>query len=352
MNEESFNTTNTGSWEVQAGTLQKQEWHHVLNMFRDANLYQSWSYGAVRFGENRISHLVLKRNEEILGAAQVATVRFPVVRAGVAYVTNGPLWRRCDRETDPSIFNVVMESLRREYCEKQGMALQVRPYDFIDGGKFVSDCSMPPDAECRACCGETLLMDIGLPMDQLLAETRQTWRHALRKAEKASLDVIEGTSEDLFQKALAIHQEMRIRKRLGSGESFDRLAKVQADLPNELKMNIFLCSQGGEPVAALVGSAIGDVAFPVFAATAGSGLKLNALHLLYWRWIGRLKANGMRILDLNGINEQKNPGGYLWKSGLAGRSSKRVMNAGDFEIAARKRDKILLSFVKWVRKIV
>ena len=45
----------------------KAQWSALLNHFEDANIYQTWSYGAVRWGERNLSHLLLKQDGEVIG---------------------------------------------------------------------------------------------------------------------------------------------------------------------------------------------------------------------------------------------------------------------------------------------
>ena len=52
-------------WQVEVDRATPAEWAQMLDLFNDANLYQTWSYGRVRWGEENLSHLVLKRNGEV-----------------------------------------------------------------------------------------------------------------------------------------------------------------------------------------------------------------------------------------------------------------------------------------------
>ena len=60
--------------------ISKEEWDAILPEFRDANLYQTWTYAAVRWGEMNLSHLVLKDGPIPVGAAQLILVKLPVTR--------------------------------------------------------------------------------------------------------------------------------------------------------------------------------------------------------------------------------------------------------------------------------
>ena len=43
-------------WQVEVDRATPAEWSAMLDLFDDANLYQTWSYGAVRWGRKNLSH--------------------------------------------------------------------------------------------------------------------------------------------------------------------------------------------------------------------------------------------------------------------------------------------------------
>lgn len=49
--------------------ITKNEWSDALNGFSDANFYQTWSYGALKWKMGQLSHLVLKKDGEIAAVA-------------------------------------------------------------------------------------------------------------------------------------------------------------------------------------------------------------------------------------------------------------------------------------------
>ena len=59
---------------------------HLLNDFDDANIYQTWSYGAVRWGEKNLSHVILKKHNEVVAATQLRIVKISWLGVGIAYI--------------------------------------------------------------------------------------------------------------------------------------------------------------------------------------------------------------------------------------------------------------------------
>src|SRR4030067_1064561 len=78
--------------------IDKCTWHDLMLRFDDAYFYQTWSYGAISWGESSLSHLVLMKDERAVAIAQMRLVRIPLLKAGVAYITSGPMWKGKDEQ--------------------------------------------------------------------------------------------------------------------------------------------------------------------------------------------------------------------------------------------------------------
>ena len=50
----------SAGYSVEIDTVDRKSWNDVVDRFSDANIYQTWSYEAVRSGEKNLSHLLLK----------------------------------------------------------------------------------------------------------------------------------------------------------------------------------------------------------------------------------------------------------------------------------------------------
>ena len=119
-------------FQVEVDRSTPSEWSQMLDQFSDANIYQTWSYGAVRWGRKNLSHLVLKRNGEVLGMAQVRIVRPTRFNFGMAYLRWGPLCHREGRELDAAAASYIARALQEEYVCKRGLLLQIIPNAFVD----------------------------------------------------------------------------------------------------------------------------------------------------------------------------------------------------------------------------
>jgi lipid II:glycine glycyltransferase (peptidoglycan interpeptide bridge formation enzyme) len=159
----------------------------------------------------------------------------------------------------------------------------------------------------------------------------KNWRKHLNKAEKKGLVVIEGTNDCLFENVYRLYGELLSRKRFEPGIKIEEYRKLQNILPNSFKMHIMVCEYEKRPIAGLVGSSIGDAGIELIAATGDDGLELGGGYLLRWKMLEYLKNSGCQYYNLNGINPERNPGGYQFKSGLCAKNGLDVKFLGTFE---------------------
>src|SRR5579864_833076 len=76
----------TREFHSEVDNVTETEWCALMDGFDDANIYQTWAYGAVRWGGDNLSHLVLKCSGEVVAMAQPRIIRPAHLSAGVAYL--------------------------------------------------------------------------------------------------------------------------------------------------------------------------------------------------------------------------------------------------------------------------
>jgi len=313
--------------------IDKDVWTNILREFDDSGFFQTWSYGAVRWGEHNLGHVLLKKGSEILAAAQVIVIRTPLIRAGIGHVNSGPLWQLRGRKRNPDIFRQMLRTLRDIYVVRQGLLLRVLPNDF-EGGTgvmrsilaeegFEKDPSVEPD--------RTALIDLSYSLDELRRSLKRQWKQNLRRAERNQLEIIEGVEDDWAEVFLRLYREMQRRKDSPRIPDVAYFRDVQRDLPDPLKMRILICKHLGDPVAGLVVSPMGSSALALFAATGDKGLDLRGSYLLHWRMLETLKAKNFRWFDLGGVNHETYPGLAQFKAGLAGKLGREIERVGQFQ---------------------
>src|SRR5690349_14718338 len=91
------------TWRAEVDRVTQAEWSQLLELFEDANIYQTWSYGAIRWGARNLSHIVLKRDDEVVAIAQLRIVRPGNLGFGIAYLRWGPMFHRRGTDLDADI---------------------------------------------------------------------------------------------------------------------------------------------------------------------------------------------------------------------------------------------------------
>jgi peptidoglycan pentaglycine glycine transferase (the first glycine) len=316
---------------VEIDRVDQGQWNNIVPKFDDANLMQTWAYGAGRWGEDHLSHILLRRNSEIVSAAQVVTKTVPFLGAGVCLVKGGPVWQLQGRDRDPEILRQILRALREVFVVRRGMLLQIFPAGVEDGTGatqrlfeeegFILDVT----AECQ----QTALIDLSHPLKDLRNSLRPTWRRNLVLAERNHFTIKRGDSNNLFEAVANLYIQGLRRRGFTAVISLARLKEIQRN--SSQRMRVMLCEYQGEPVSGIAVPWLGDTAQAFLSGTADDGLKLRGSYLLQWRMLEWLKESGIRWFDLDGIGRGENTGGAQFKLGFAGRLGVRAERFGCFE---------------------
>jgi len=297
-------------------------WGDVLAQFEDASIYQTWAYGAVRWGARNLSHLVLRKDGQVLAAAQLRIARVPVLPAGIAYLRWGPLCHRKGQVLDPGTVAEMMRSLRDEYCGRRGLTLQVIPGACpgdVRGMAYEDACAkagLHPDP--AAPCYRTVMVDLSPAAEVMRKQLDQKWRNQLNRSEKNGLVLEVSDKPEAYREFVTLYGGMLERKQFETTVDVDEFDRIQALLDGPARMQVFLAKKDGESVGALVCSHMGDTAIYLLGATNEKARELKASYFLQWQVMLWMKDRGARRYDLGGIDPVANPGGYHFKSGFGG----------------------------------
>jgi hypothetical protein len=293
----------------------------MLAGFADANIYQSWAYGAVRWGEDQLSHLVVLRDCLPVGLAQLRIVRVPFLGAGIAYIRGGPACTRKECEFDVTAWGATLEALFAEYVRKRKLTLRILP--FVFGQDPAAEAVL--SAVSRLGFAErgdlpryiTLRVNLQPLIQEIRAGLGSKWRNKLNAAERNGLEITEGVQPELFHEFTSLYSEMFARKGFRTSVSVSEFGEIQKRLPDSQKMAILIARRNGRALCGLVASMVGTTGAYLLGATGDDGLKAKGSYLLQWRLVERLKAAGCHWYDLGGIDPESNPGVYEFKHGLS-----------------------------------
>lgn len=313
-------TLDTG-YTSEVDSVDKHQWYGSLLKFNDATFYQTWSFGAVRWGEKNFSHLILKKDDSIVSMAQLRIVKVKNLNVGAAYLNWGPVWRSIDQKSEIMHLKNMLRALYIEYVDLRGLMLRILPKIIPEPVKEAvltvfteEEYNYSPDPQ------QTVVVDLSPNMDNLRKNLPKGIRHSLNAAAKNDLEFYEIQDDKSFAIVLRIFNEMQQRKNFTAFGSPEEIIAVYKDLANTVKQKMILCKHDGEAVAIIGWQTIGQYGFPLVACTGNKALKLKAGTLLFWKMIEWYKENGYLCCDLAGVNPRRNPGGYFFKKSLAGRS--------------------------------
>jgi lipid II:glycine glycyltransferase (peptidoglycan interpeptide bridge formation enzyme) len=309
-------------WQVEIDRVTDGDWSQLLELFDDANLYQTAAYGGVRWGTKNLSRIVLRRDGDVRAIAQLRIVRPTPLKFGIAYLRWGPLWERRGCPADPEIPEHIARAIQEEYVERRRLFLRIVPNAFVGTSRAtVFQSAFSSFERQRSDSGTTyrsFVLDLNPSLEEIRKRLDPKWRNKLSGAERNSLTVSAGDGVKEYQTFCQIYSEMRRRKTFDTTVNAAELGRIQQALPPSQRMQVLLCHEKGTPVAGLVASAMGNSAIYLLGATSDAGLNAKGAYLLQWTLIGWLRERGVIWYDLGGIDPEVNPGVYQFKKGLSG----------------------------------
>lgn len=328
-------TYSASDYRAEIDCIEEKRWGELLLEFNDATLHQTWSSGAIKWGEKNLSHLILRRDSEVVAMAQISIRKLPFIKGGIATLYWGPLWRKKGRPVDCVILDKMIEELENEYVAKRGFLFRIWPAGFENSEDTISELEKHGYIRNNTVHSyRTLLLDLSPSLDELRKNLNPKWRNKLKLAEKSDLVLMEGSNDNMYVTFLEMLQETISRKNFVPGIDYTQYRKVQNNLPEYLKMKIFICTFEGKPVSGGVFSAIGRTGTYLLGATTDKGLKIRgSSNLINWAGMKWFKERGCQSYDLGGIDSRKNPGVYTFKRGIAGKSGKETVHFGQFYLS-------------------
>lgn len=323
----------TINYTTETDQVTEHQWNSILQGFDDANLAQTWSYGAIRWGKRNLSHVVLKRDGKIVAAAQAIITKVPVLDAGLAYIKMGPLWQLRNKGRDLGTLRHILSALRQIYAVRLGLLLRVSPPGAEDGTGDIRALFSQQGFARDLSIGipRTAFIDLSYSLDDLRSSLKSTWRRNLVLAERNDLHIVEAASDELFGVFVELYRQMLRRKSIVGTVDIHHFQQIQRQLPETLKMRVLICEHRGEPVGGLVVPPLGKTVPNLLAATGNKGLELRASYLLHWRMLEWVKSQGYRWYDLDAMNHQTQPGISQFKLGFAGKLGWEAEYLGQFE---------------------
>jgi lipid II:glycine glycyltransferase (peptidoglycan interpeptide bridge formation enzyme) len=273
--------------------------------------------------------------------ASVRIKKLPLLPLGIAYITGGPMIRKNDTG-DGEILKNFLHKLKEEYCQKRGLVLRIGPAigsaEWNDMQKTIFQEEGFSITKNTATY-RTFMLNINRSAEDIRKTLDQKWRNCLNRSEKNNLTIQTGNDEALFEKFLAIYDELRERKQFDVNLDANFYYTVQKKINGNQRFCISIAELEGKPAAGHVSSIAGDTCVYLLGASNSLGLEMKASYLLQWQTILHAKESGCLWYDLGGIDPDENPGVYHFKEGLGGTD---ITAPGPYEYTSSKTKKYIV----------
>lgn len=288
-----------------------------------ASLQQDWAYGVALKAvspQAQVLRAAVTDGERHIALAQVTARAFALV-AKFALVTNGPIWVG---EVPPAEKRAAYRALKRSVPLSWPRLLAYTP-----------DEERRPEAGLaglsRIMTGEaTVLIDLTQDQDRLRAGLDQNWRNRLNKAEKSSL-VMQKSGIKPAQYRWLLDAEAKQRSKRGYfGMPLEmtehwQLAKAEGvGVDRNAGLAVFRADLDRDAAAGMMFLIHGRRATYHVGWTSEEGRNNAAHNLIMWNAMLDLKARGVAILDLGGVNTQSGAGIARFKIETGGRVVQRA----------------------------
>lgn len=290
------------------------DWRRLIGRARGGTLLQSLAYAqAMATTERQLPHFgVIRADGADLGCI-LALERRAIAGLSRISLHRGPLWidpPSEDRQRE------VLRLLRRKWPRRPWRRVSFLPE--MPAGA-ASHRLLEESGYRRAGVGyRSILVDLGIDEPGRRQGLRATWRHDFQRAERADLSVEIDRHGKATLPWLIQHAEIdrKLRGYRGPSSKLSLQLMLAARVYEEAL--VLIASNGPRRIAGILVIRHGDTATYLIGWTGAEGRDLKATHLLLWRAMEALSADGVRWFDLGGINPEEAPGLTLFKRGLGG----------------------------------
>ncbi len=271
----------------------KNHWDGLVQKEKHSRFLQSWQWGEFQASLGR-KVLRLSWNNEVF--AQAIKMNLPG-KFAYWYVPHGP------STAAPEAWDELIKILG----EHGAIFLRVDPIVDLDSNNYKPKIVPSTQPQC------SLVLDLGLPAEQLLAGMHQKTRYNINLAEKKGVVIKEG-AVDIF---------LQLNKQTTSRDNFvshhDAYYKQMVSFLNPLlseegegggaMVKVWQAEFNGKALASAMVMYFGDTATYLHGASSNEDRNLMAPYLLHWEIIKGAQKQGFKFYDWWGVNpgNEKHP---------------------------------------------
>ncbi len=276
------------------------------------SLQQSWAYGqALQQLGVEIHRAMLHDGDRLLGLAQFQCRRLAFY-IGLASCSRGPVWAP---QATPAMRQQAFRALRQGIPTRAWRATVFSPDQTLE--------SLDPQemrGMQRVMTGySTAVLDLTQPLEVLRAGLDGKWRNRLVRAEALpGLQVHVRASPKDLQWLLERENQQRQTRGFHALPTDFVQAYVGAHPDRQLAFVVASAVQGKQTLGSMLFLVHGAGATYHIGWASDAGRQANIHNLLLWKAIDALRSQGIRQLDLGGVNTRALPGISRFKLGSGG----------------------------------
>ncbi len=304
-------------WETEVGAF-KKDWDAALAAAPFGAHHQSYAYGeAVAATGGKVLRAKIMAQGALIGVAQaIRHMTYPFLP--VIHVMRGPVWVRPDLPRAVKL--AAAEALHKSAPAKGFHAVLITPdeEEGFEGSRFK-----------RIYTGaHTVLLDLSDDEETIRKGFNGKWRNRLKAAEKENFTVSRlGRRPDKF--AWLLDKDAALMRSIGHRSSNVALVPAYFLAAGKKSILAYEAKSGSERIGGMLFLIHGQGATYHIGWSNEEGKARSVHNLIMWQAICELKKQGVRTLDLGGVETDMTPGIARFKLGVGG---KVVSTAGSWTI--------------------
>jgi len=279
-----------------SSTIDPKTWDSFVSQHPGGSILQSSTWGEFKSTFGWQWEIVTPDDGTPECGALVLYKALPLKLGTIAYVPRGPVadW------TDSGQITTLLRAIQRAARRQRAWALWLEPelFDTAQARDTLRAAGLKPSSRTIQ-PPRTILVDIALPEDEVLASMKSKTRYNIRLADRKGVTVREGTRDDIAT-FFALMHETGERDGFGThSEAYFRRA-WELFAPTD-HAALLLADVGSETVASLMVFALGKTAWYFYGASSSHHRDKMPTYAVQWAAIRWAKAHGCTAYDLWGI---------------------------------------------------
>lgn len=268
---------------------------------------QLWGWGELKsaYGWRAERYAFYSESRELLGLAQILYRKLPWPMRALAYVPRGPVV--VGQAAFALVYRAVREAAGRSRFRP--VAVTIEPHAEVDAEMSEADFAELAPAEVGLDSGwrrapeqilipQTMLLDLSLSEDDLMAGFRKKTRYSVRKSTRANIELEVCEDGCVLDEVLTVYQQtaQRARFALHTDDYYRFLARAMgANAP------IIYARHDGELIAFSWLAVSQGVAFELYGGSDDTARKLDTNYALKWHAVKYVRERGVAEYDVNGL---------------------------------------------------